>query len=431
MIVNPRVLYKYFKLRIDGFSQKNSLKKRIKIARYAFNHVPIYREKYKNAGINSSNEIRTKDDFENLPIITKDDLRSRNHDFFSDIVDKKFAYKSTTGGSTGKPIEIYHDKRYPSEILNWRFLSWWKLNPLDSEGNVWRDVNGMHSKVSLKQKIKRWPKKIIFLDASKISTEEALLFLNKLKKNKIKILRGYVGGIDFLADIALINNIKLPHLKIVWATAAPITKIFKNKIKKAFNTPVIDQYGCGEIYWLAANSPYSGDKLHFFSDARYIEFVDDNYKPIKKNNGSILLTDLENYLFPLIRYENGDRGSWCKDNVSENKINLPLIEPIKGRISESLKLSDGTVLSGEYFTQIFDDYPNAVSQYQVHQKSYDLIVLRVVPEKTYQKFEYEILEVKKNMEQLISNKSKVKIEFVDAIASDAGKNRYILSDVSL
>ena len=94
--------------------------------------------------------------------------------------------------------------------------------------------------------------------------------------------------------------------------------------------------------------------------------------------GDITVTDLENYVFPLIRYRIGDRGCALSYQCSCG-VNLPLMDSVKGRTTDNLPLPDGSVLSGEYLTTIFDDFPDAVHAFSVHQKKDFSIVVSYVP----------------------------------------------------
>jgi hypothetical protein len=37
-------------------------------------------------------------------------------------VSKRRLNISTRGGSTGNPLKVYHDKKFPNDILTWRYL---------------------------------------------------------------------------------------------------------------------------------------------------------------------------------------------------------------------------------------------------------------------------------------------------------------------
>jgi len=68
------------------------------------------------------------------------------------------------------------------------------------------------------------------------------------------------------------------------------------------------------------------------ADVSHVEFVDHNGEPqVDGQQGRVLITDLENYAFPLIRYENGDGPVNGRRNKCRCGLPFPLIAAIQGR----------------------------------------------------------------------------------------------------
>lgn len=213
----------------------------------------------------------------------------------------------------------------------------------------------------------------------------------------------------------------------MWVTAAPVSAPQRRLISSVFRAPVYDQYGTCEIPWIAAQCG-SGSTLHAFSDARHLEFVDGNNKPVEDGRiGRVLVTDFENHVFPLIRYDLEDRGSFCKTKC-DCGLTLPTIRPILGRVTENLYLPDGTTIAGEFLTTIFDTFPEAVSAFQVHQKSDYTISVYYVPAR-----ESELARALPAVRALLLRRTRgsLALDFapVSAIPHDRGKFRFIRSDV--
>ena len=82
--------------------QSKALKKIVKHA-YA---VPLYHKKYKEHGVHP-NDIKSIDDLNKLPFITKDDLRRAYPEgIISKDFDKNDGFLLSTSGSTGKPVFV-------------------------------------------------------------------------------------------------------------------------------------------------------------------------------------------------------------------------------------------------------------------------------------------------------------------------------------
>ncbi len=218
-----------------------------------------------------------------------------------------------------------------------------------------------------------------------MSENDVTLFIKEINQFRPPLLKGYVGAISHLANTIVEKGIDVFSPKAVWVTAAPVSKVQKKRIENAFHAPVYDQYAFSEIFWVAAEcSERKG--LHIFSDSRHVEFINEIGKPsLGDELGRIVVTDLENYAFPLIRYENGDLGRTLA-NKCNCGINLPLMHPVRGRISDNVCFPDGTLISGEYLTTIFDDFPDTVIAFQVHQASDYSLTINVVPNREFHKF---------------------------------------------
>ena len=212
-------------------------------------------------------------------------------------------------------------------------------------------------------------------------------------------------------------------------TSAPVSVAQRRLIERAFHAPVADQYGCCEIYWLAAECPQSHGGLHAFEDMRHIEFLDEKGARVPHGeDGRIVLTDLCNRAFPLIRYENGDRGRWIKSRQCGCGRSLPLMDSVKGRETDSFVLPNGTCMAGDVMTTLFDDCPDAVCQFQVVYKPNALLTLRVSPNRNHPDSARQIQSVLRRLEHLTLKSVPIALDMVDHIPHDRGKTRYVVID---
>ena len=129
---------------------------------------------------------------------------------------------------------------------------------------------------------------------------------------------------------------------------------------------------------------------------------------------------------PLIRYENGDRGKYLAEKCSCG-VNLPLMAPVKGREVERFELPNGTMLSGEFLTTLFDDYPEAVKRFQVVYEKDGSIVLRIIPNHQFPALEDTLATVKERLLVRVDHEVKIQIERVSQLEDDRGKLRYIIN----
>ncbi len=398
----------------------------VELVAYAYRHVPFYRDRFDALGLRPE-DIRNPEDYQRIPLLTRQDLTTHFDRMLSDQATIRDVRLSTTGGSSGVPAKVYHQKNVIRAATGWRMLGWWGISPADNWASVYRDVR-TNFKARVIHALQWFPTRHLLLNATSFTEQDMAKFLAECQKIRPQLIHGYVGAMDVLANYALEHGIEIPPPKAIWVTSAPITAVQQKRIETAFRAPVYDQYGCCEIYWLAAECP-ARRGLHMFQDIRRFEFLDENGKPLPDGEyGNIVVTDLENRYFPLIRYVNGDRGRRLADRCNCG-CNLPLMDKVKGRVSETFKLPSGTRLNGEYMTTLFDDFPEAVRQFQVHQLADGSIRIRVIPNPDYPELAQLLEKVRSKLEVSIRHEVPVGIEEVETIPQRGGKLKFIISDV--
>jgi len=393
---------------------------------YAYQYVPYYREKFSGMGLNPS-DITQPEHYSQVPVLTRDDLRENFEKLVSTEAKLSDLRKVSTGGSTGKPVDVYHQKNVVRAAMGWRMLQWWDLAPDVNAAYVYRDI----SKDLASDMINRiflWPTKRVFLDIASISEKDIEEFIRKFRSVKPELVHAYVGPLDYLATYILEKGIVLPAPKAIWVTASPVTKGQERRIQRAFSAPVYDQYGCCEVYWLAAQCPKK-EGLHIFSDVRRIEFLDADNSPLPVgHSGHIAVTDLENRYFPLIRYLNGDKGRALPGKCSCG-VTLPLMDKVRGRISETVLLPDGTVVGGDYLATIFFDNQDAILQFQIRQRRDYSIDIIVVPNLACAGYENILEDVRVRLLAELKQTVPVRVKQVSKIPSKNGKLLFVKSEL--
>jgi phenylacetate-CoA ligase len=268
----------------------------------------------------------------------------------------------------------------------------------------------------------------VFLDA--VSPDDAAIarFIEGFESIRPQLLHGYVGAVDQLATWLLARHRQVPPPKAVWVTSAPLSEVQRERIERAFGAPVYDQYGCCEVYWLAAQCPARGP-LHMFHDVRRIEFLGDDFKPVSDGElGRVAITDLENRLFPLIRYMNGDMARRVP-RLCSCGVTLPLMSSVLGRVTDRFFLPGGDSLSGEYLTTLFDDCVELVQRFQVRQKADYSIDLLVVPATEERPAMLALERIRERLEHKVNRAVPVSLKLVSEIPSKGGKLQYVVSEV--
>lgn len=403
--------------------------KRKEIAEFAYDNIEFYRKHYDKYGFHPS-KLKNPEDWKSIPVVTKENIRANHNSIINKTINKKYFRTSTTGGSTGEPLKVFRDKRFPDEILQWRTLKQWNI-PLGSDSAlVWR-IPSKHKKVifNIINRLIWFPTRRIRFDAALLKDINITNLVKEINSVKPKIIYGYVGSLERIALYVKNNKVNIHQPLLLWLTAAPISILQMKLFNEVFGNSVMDQYACSEIFYVAANCPYNRN-LHVNIDYRHIDILDDNNINCSNGKiGNIALTDLENKVFPLIKYLVGDKTKYIPDKCTCGS-NLPLIAPIKGRKTDQIQIPGGGVLTGEYLTTIFDDYYNVIEKFQIHQRSDYSVLIRIKSKSDKKKVHNILGSVVSNLRNKSNSKLTIYTEIVENITDDRGKFRFIISDIN-
>lgn len=390
------------------------------IVKSAWDNSPYYREKYRQVGM-TDGVINSLAEFEMLPPLEKSELREHGGEILCPFIPKKSLRASTTGGSTGIPVKVFHDRRVPLDVIGWYVLRQFGGDISDNAAFLER-YNPHLQRIPI-NKIMWFPTRRCFLDVSNIGDKSWHDFYRTCRKISPVYLQGYVGAVEEFSRFLEKNSLSLPSVRFVWTTAAPLSDVSRCHMERIFQCPVYSQYGCCEIYWLA--SECKEKKMHYFDTIRHFEVLDDNNRILPdEETGNLAVTDLLNTVFPLIRYKNGDRVKKLPGRCSCGS-KLPIIDKINGRTTDIIRLPDGGCVPGDFLTTIFDHAPEAVSRFQVVQRKDYSITIRYIPSSGDS--EKAVAEVCARLKKMF-NGLEVSGEAVDEIENDRGKVRFVVSE---
>jgi phenylacetate-CoA ligase len=168
---------------------------------------------------------------------------------------------------------------------------------------------------------------------------------------------------------------------VVVSSFETLTPADAGRIGRAFRCPVVDHYSTFETPHLAQSCPDNPAVLHVNSERAILRVVRDDGSPAAPGEpGRVLLTDLSNYVMPLVNYDLGDRaaaatGCGCGRG-------LPVLAGLDGRSGEVLRTPSGRLLSSGTLCSFMHFVPGiaaGVRAFQAAQVASDTVVLRLVP----------------------------------------------------
>jgi len=350
------------------------------LLRHAQATVPYYQSRL--AGVVRDREGGlTLDAFRALPLITRSDIQDAGNALLSRAVppDHGAIARGETSGSTGRPI-IYYGTNITQ--LFWRAFT--------LRDHLWqrRDFSGKLAAI-------RWsPGNQEFVgwgpatDGLYDTGPSAVLKIDTPIAEQLTWLRGqdpdyllsYASNIADLARAFITCGARLPRLKEMRSIAEVVTPELRRLCHEAWGVPLVDVYSAQEVGYIALQCP---DRPHFHlqSENVLVEVLrDDGRLCDAGETGRIVLTTLNNFAMPLIRYDIGDYavvGAPCPCGRT-----LPVLERVMGRVRNMLVFPNG-----EKRWPLGDLVKlreiTGVRQYQYVQKSRDRLELRMVVDNNY------------------------------------------------
>lgn len=431
---NARRLYLQLKA-VEYFSTKQiseyQLDKLNRLLHHSVNRVPYYRKIHKT----QKTPVNLQDllDLKDWPFLDKENVRENLYfDLFSENHNKKEMHKVSTSGSTGQPFTTYADKfqlevRFATTL---RALEWtgWRFG--DRQARLWHQTIGMTRGQVLREKVDSMFMRRIFIPAFEINPKNIEKFIGRIRKHRPVLVDGYAESLNFLASYVTAGG--APGFKplAMMSSAQTMPDNVKERIEIGFNTKVFDKYGSREFSGIAYQCEASNDH-HVMSESYILELLTEGRPSLPGEVGEIVITDLNNYSVPLIRYRIGDLAEAVDNSIPCGcGRNQPRIGRIQGRSQAIVKCGNGTWMPGTFFAHFFKDFEQEIKFFQIHQRIESEMELKIVKGQGWT--ESKFLEVIDSLKRHIGQESKVKIVFVDDIPLlRTGKRSPVVSELKL
>ncbi len=273
-----------------------------------------------------------------LPIITRECLQEETESFISKSYLSKKLFKGSSSGTTGIPLIYYSDRVALSAGVAAGYCLWemsgWKLGQRNV--HIWGNQSSIDRWNSFGTKAKNFlisQKNIAATLLNEPNNFQSIA--NRIIKFKPVSMEGYSSSIYELAKYFKENNLKIPSLKMVLTTAENLEDYQKELIEDVF-APTGDLYGSGEVLGIATR-PVNDERYYILDPHVIVETIDSGIPGMKE----ILLTDLDNYAMPLIRYKIGDMIDELHEPEPDAKYPFTWFTKLHGRSSDIITLPNG------------------------------------------------------------------------------------------
>lgn len=364
---------------------KNRLKE---LKEHAIAHVPYY-AKY---SIN--------DEF---PVVNKSSLMENynQHKASSNYLEP--THISSTSGSTGTPFSVIQDyKKRNRTLADLQVFGELADYPIRERMLFFRAVNFIRTPEQEKKE------NIFYRFIATTDSEGLQKSISEIIKIQPKTVLSYSGYLYELAKeiIRLGINHEIFHVSSVLAGAEGLPDAEREVVEKAFGCPVYRRYSDMEMGILGQDSGNGSEyKLNYGS--YYFECLKlDSDLPAENGElGRIVITDLFNYAFPMIRYDTGDVGVF--DSAKEG---FPVFREIYGRKADVIYTIDKKPVNIALFYGMTEEV-KGIKQWQIIQTGITTYHLRLIAESSNLDINEPVIILKK----IVGEDAEITVELVDEI----------------
>ncbi len=370
--------------------QRNKLRR---LLLHVHNSVPYYRERLADCGVVSGHNVRL-DKFQQIPVLTRDLLRSEFPLLKSNDSSRRRSFSNSTGGSSGSPVSFIQNAEYRDwNIANKIYYKTFAGQRVgDRELRLWgSDRDLLQGRDDLRTRFTNALYNRKELNSFKLSTDSCVSFAKTWNSFKPQWVEAYAQSIFEFAKMVEKEGITLYRPRGVLTSAGTLYPSMKVTMERVFGCPVFNRYGSREMGDIACScNARSG--LHLSIWNHYLEILDDQGNEVAPGEmGRVHVTALNNFSMPLIRYDIGDIASFSdEDNCSCGR-HTPRLSRVEGRSMSVFKTRGGALVPGEFFIHfigvVFEE--GAIRKFQVIQRDYDSIEIKIVAEDS------ELLNLKK------------------------------------
>jgi len=400
-----------------------------RLVNFSYRNVTYYRDRL-GPYINQNLDAMTYDRWLQVPLLTRGDIQEAGETLFTLFMPPKHGrmIDVTTSGSTGSPVKVKGDK-----------VTGLFFHAFNLRNHLWhrRDLTGKMSSIRFMRSggaepphgshSDRWAPGFVTGPSSALNVFSSLdQQIDWLQREQPQYLLTYPSNIEHLARLLEERGERIESLRDVGTFGESVTPEQRELVRRVLGVPVIDMYSSMEMGMIAIQCPHH-DHYHIQSENVLMEILNDDNEPCAPGEvGRVVVTPLNNFVSPLIRYDIGDRaepGEPCDCGRG-----LPVVNRIYGRVRNMLVMPNGERRwPGVFISQLSDIVP--LRQMQFVQRAPTDIDARLVARREVTPQDEEAL--RKRIHDMLGAEFNINFEYVDQIErSPGGKYEDFRSEVA-
>ena len=338
-----------------------------KLLSFARSAVPFYKN------IPCSSAIPS-DDIQMFPIVTKADIKKHLDDLLS--CPKAGLVSESSSGSSGIQGTVYMDRSAQASQRAMQML-WFEWCGYRVGDRILQ--TGITPERGLLKGAKDTLLNTTYIPAFELDDASIERILHLLRRRPHRYLFGYASSLYLIAKTAAklgVSDVKFDHA-VSWGDK--LFDHYRESIREAFGCETLDTYGCTEGAMIAGQCKEGS--YHLSINQCFVEIVDGYGNRVPEGHtGKVVVTRLDNFAMPLIRYYLGDLAALEPEGADKCPCGResPLLSNIIGRDTDIVLTRSGKRMIVHFFTAIFEHEPG-IGQFQVIQRDLDRMEIRYVP----------------------------------------------------
>ena len=373
---------------------------------------------------------------EKFPVVTKDTFRE-NYEAFQSVAYRGAPdnRKMTTSGSTGTPFTMIQDVNKvtcnTADSIFMGTLGHYYIGQKQAFIRVW--VNNVK-----KSRMRLMMENSLMIDSSSLSHEALGTIARTIRTKKVRCLVGYASALGELSRYLDESGTDLS--RFVVGSVIPISENMpagvRKRLSEQFQCPVRSWYSNEENGIMGVQDRDDSEAYYINSESYYYEILKmDSDEPAPDGEpGRIVITDLTNRAFPVIRYDNGDTAVARHEYYRQDGTRIAGSEPTDEAVTYKLYLTE---LYGRRSDLIYDTRGRAVTPYLITNNLWDVKGVRQFRFIQHDAGRYElrlngdpekmaVTEMIGRIRPTLGNDAIIEVTFVDEIPVLAsGKRKYI------
>lgn len=397
------------------------------LLRHARDNIPFYRERFANAGFDPE-QVESLADLSVLPPLTKSEIKANlDRMLWRECPGGLVRYN--TGGSTGEPLVFYFDKRRQAWDKAARMLThrWFAHDVGDRELYLW----GSPVELSKQDRLKRLRDTLMnerLLNAHDLSGERLGSFYSAMVRFSPRSVFGYPSSISLFCEMCARqgHDLSILGVKAVFTTAEVLYEHQRRIIGDSFGgIPVADSYGSREGGFVCQQCPEG--KYHVMDPNYILELLTPDGPARPEEDGEIVLTHLDAWGMPFIRYRTGDMARAGQGRCACGRT-FSTLRDIRGRATDFVVTPDGRWQHSSSLTYVIRSI-EGIEQFKILQEAVDDVRVLIKPTPAYPRDGDE--RMRDGFRRSMGREVRVTVSHVPDIPRDAsGKYRYVVSKVS-